>query len=70
MFDTSLTANARSLLRGATVPLQVCVPDGSAPRVTLAGPTKVVAAPTDALRVDSLTLTRPGADLGSSVRRR
>ena len=66
VFDTSLTANARTLLRGATVPLQVCVPDGSAPRVTLEGPTKVVAAPTDALRVDSLTFTRPGADLGTT----
>jgi len=66
VFDTSLTANVRSLLRGTVVPFQVCVPDGAAPRVTLAGPTRVVAAPTDALRVDSLTLTRPGADLGSS----
>ena len=37
--------------------------------VTLAGPTEVVAAPTVALRVDSLTLTRPGADLGRRVRR-
>jgi arabinofuranan 3-O-arabinosyltransferase len=65
-FHTSLTANARSLLRGTTVPLRVCVPDGSTPRVTLAGPTSVVAAPTDAFRVDSVTLTRPGADLGTS----
>ena len=35
--------------------------------MVLDGPTRVVAAPTDALRVDSLTLTRPGAELGSTV---
>jgi arabinofuranan 3-O-arabinosyltransferase len=66
VFDTSVSANARSLLRGASVPLELCVPGGATPHVSLAGPTDVVAAPTTALRVDSLTLTRPGAALGSA----
>ena len=38
VLDTSLTANTRSLLRGTTVPLEVCTPDGAAPRVRLDRP--------------------------------
>jgi arabinofuranan 3-O-arabinosyltransferase len=65
IFDTSATANARSLLRGAEVPLQVCALPGARPHVVLDGPTRVLAPPTVALRVDSITLRRPGADLGT-----
>jgi arabinofuranan 3-O-arabinosyltransferase len=64
IFDTSLTANTRSLLRGAQVPLQVCAPAGITPYAVLDGTTRVLAPPTTALRVDSITLRRPGADLG------
>jgi arabinofuranan 3-O-arabinosyltransferase len=67
IFDTSMSANVRSLLRGARVPLQVCVIPGATPHVVLDGTTRVLAPPTDALRVDSITLRRPGADLGTDL---
>ena len=67
LFDTSLSANARNLLRGTSVPLRLCTPSDSRPQVALGGATQVVAPPTTAFRVDSLTLTRPGARLGSSL---
>ena len=59
IFDTSLTANARLLLRGRTVPLTLC----GTPVTMLAGPARISAGPTRALRVDSVTLTRPGFHL-------
>ncbi len=62
IFDTTLQANARTLLRGTSVPLQLCGTD----RVRLGGAEQVIGAPTEAVRVDSLTLTRPGADLGAA----
>jgi arabinofuranan 3-O-arabinosyltransferase len=58
IFDTTVTANVRDLVRGSSVPLQVCAPahvELPAHRLSL------VAAPTQDLRVDSLTLTRAGA---------
>jgi arabinofuranan 3-O-arabinosyltransferase len=59
IYDTSLQANARELLRGRTFPLQLC---GSAAGV-LTGDQTVIGAPTAGLRVDSVTLTRTGAHL-------
>lgn len=57
IYDTSLTANVRDLVRGRQVPLQVCAPAVGLP----AGATMLVAPPTTGLRVDSVTLTRRGA---------
>ena len=57
IYDTSLTANVRDLVRGRQVPLQVCAPAVGLPP----GPTMLVAPPTTGLRVDSVTLTRAGA---------
>jgi arabinofuranan 3-O-arabinosyltransferase len=65
IFDTSISANTRSLLRGAEVPLHVCALPGVTPYVVLDGSTTVLAPPSDALRVDSITLRRRGADLGA-----
>jgi arabinofuranan 3-O-arabinosyltransferase len=59
IYDTSLRANARNLLRGRTVPLQLC---GRATGL-LSGDQTVIGAPTSGLRVDSVTLTRVGATL-------
>jgi arabinofuranan 3-O-arabinosyltransferase len=67
IFDTSAAANARRLLRGAEVPLQVCALPGPTAHVVLDGETRVLAPPTAALRVDSITLRRPGADLGTDL---
>jgi arabinofuranan 3-O-arabinosyltransferase len=64
IFDTSVSANARSLLRGAEVPLHMCAIPGPKAHVRLDGATRVLAPPTASLRVDSLTLTRPGAAVG------
>ncbi|WP_151082621.1 alpha-(1-_3)-arabinofuranosyltransferase domain-containing protein [Nocardioides cynanchi] len=65
IFDTSAIANVRSLLRGAQVPLHVCALPGVTPYVVLDGAATVLAPPTGALRVDSVTLERPGAALGT-----
>jgi arabinofuranan 3-O-arabinosyltransferase len=63
IFDTSLSAPATDLLRGHTVPLQLC---GRASGV-LSGATQVIGAPTSDLRVDSVTLSRTGADVSNEV---
>jgi arabinofuranan 3-O-arabinosyltransferase len=58
IYDTRLKAPASDLLRGASVPLGLC---GRASG-TLAGALDVIGAPTSALRVDSVTLSRKGAE--------
>jgi arabinofuranan 3-O-arabinosyltransferase len=63
VFDTTLNANARDLLRGASVPLELC---GSHVSV-LGGHVEVGAGPTSAFRVDSVTLARRGARLASAT---
>ncbi len=57
LYDTSVTANVRDLVRGKRVAVQVCAPDA----VNLApGRSALIAPPTSELRVDAVTLTRAG----------
>jgi len=56
VFDTTLTASADDLLRGGSVPLEVC----GTPITHLVGHVEVGAGPTRSFRVDSVTLTRRG----------
>ncbi|MEZ5095189.1 MAG: discoidin domain-containing protein [Nocardioides sp.] len=57
-YDTSVLANVRDLLRGASVPLQIC----GEPVATLAGSESLVVGPTELLRVDAVRLGRAGPD--------
>ena len=63
VYDTWLVGNARDLVRGASVPLHLCAPG----ELTLSGPTRLVAVPTRAIRVDSITWQRPGTSLPATT---
>lgn len=63
VFDTAFVGNVRDLVRGDSLPLQVCGPDA----IDLSAENSLVAAPSPALRVDSITLVRKGARSSSST---
>ena len=63
VFDTTLTGHVGDLVRGASVPLQIC----GTPISHLVGHVQVAAGPTTSFRVDSVTLRRFGSHLQAAT---
>lgn len=64
MLRTRITARPTDLVRGASIPFELC--DGPTSVTLDAGPSELLARPTTLFRVDSVTLDRQGANVTAS----